>query len=169
MSFKSFATVSLGAFALLIGSKVQAQEVIVYLPYSSSDPMTASAAAPITLSVKRYPNNTPPASIPGPDTHDTIVTGKDTDEYGIPGTTPLQKIKVNTVTLTCTAVSIQRTPTSGPVLRGIQGDGSFIWDFVYTGVVMPNTWPSAPFTLPAYKCITNNKNPSDFSDFPIGN
>ena len=148
MSFKKFATMSLGAVALLMGSNAKAQQVIVYLPYSASDSMTASASEPITLPVKRYPTNTHPSLIPAADTIKSKIIGKDTDEYSEVGSTPLQKIKQNTVTLTCTAISVDYQPLSGPVLRGIQPDGSFIWDFIYTGVRMPNTWPSAPFTLP---------------------
>jgi hypothetical protein len=153
MLFVKIASVVGVVLATLSASTAHAQ-VVVYLPYSSLDTMTAQASPPLTLSVKRYKEGEEPR--PEPDLQPTTITAKDTDEYGVQGTNPLQKVKRTVETLSCTEkpYSIQLPPHLGPVFRGTsQGgaipEGTHIWDFLYKGCVTPNTWANqGPQTIP---------------------
>jgi hypothetical protein len=137
MQIKSAIVLFAVAIGCLSGTSAGAQILVTYGPHSSLDPMTGSATAPLTLTVKRYPNGTNP---PQPDTFTTTVTAKDTDEWAAFATNPLQKKFVVTTSLTITSETIEYAPFSGPRLRG-NTDGLFTWDFVYVGLVAQNNWP----------------------------
>lgn len=118
-----------------------------YGPANANPEMTASASAPVTVSVSRYnPQSIVPPAVPqpipppkgSPFTYSITATDKDTYVAVIGGVNDF--VEAPDYSLTCTPSTLQYQDVSNPVFRGA-ANATTTWDVSGYGVSVPNGVP----------------------------